>query len=462
MYFMDTNNTKPKRTYRRRRKTAPTPFDEAIDKYVNEALAGSKGSPQEVFSSAVQDFSKRLLEAMLQGEMDAHLKGITPSINDNDSDNNDVEYVEEADEDFKGSDFDAPAAEIAGKRNKRNGFSEKTLKTEYGPMTLDVPRDRHGTFDPIVVPKHSRSFGKIDEQIVTMYSRGMSTRDIQAFVRNLYGVNISPDYVSTVTDRVLDDMHEWMNRPLESVYPVAFFDAMRVKIRNGASIKNMAMHLAIGVRVDGTREVLGMWLAENEGAAFWASVFNSLKNRGVEDILIAVTDGLKGMTQAIEAAFPQCLHQTCIVHLMRASTAFVSRKDLGVVCKALKPIYQAVDAQAAEKALEEFEQSALGKKYPAIAQTWRRSWAQVVPFFQFPPEIRTLIYTTNSIEGLNRAIRKVIKTRSLFPTEESAQKLIYLAIRNVTDGWKRPSVKWSSAMPQFAIMFGERFTSALN
>ena len=256
-------------------------------------------------------------------------------------------------------------------------------------------------------------------------------------------------------------MHEWTSRSLESVYPVAFFDALRVKIRSGAAVKNMAVHLAVGVRVDGTREVLGMWLAENEGAAFWAGVFNELKNRGVEDILIAVTDGLKGMTEALETGFPQALHQTCIVHLIRSSTAFISHKDRAVVCKALKPIYQAVDERTAQQALEAFEQSAMGRKYPAIAQAWRRVWAQVVPFFQFPPEIRALIYTTNCIEGLNRGIRKVIKTRSLFPNEEAAQKLIYLAIKNSTATWKRASPKWSAAMPQFALLFGERFTGAL-
>lgn len=398
-------------------------------------LANGKGSPQEVFSVAVRNFSKRLLEAMLQGEMEAHLNGVHPT----------------ADE--------SSAEEGAG--NKRNGLTQKTLKTEFGPLTVDVPRDRNGSFDPVVVPKHCRSFGKIDEQIITVYSRGMSTRDIQAFVENLYGVNISPDYVSAVTDRVLEEMHEWASRSLESVYPVAFFDALCVKIRSGAAVKNMAVHSAVGVRVDGTREVLGMWLAENEGAAFWAGVFNGLKNRGVEDILIAVTDGLKGMTEALETVFPQALHQTCIVHLIRSSTAFISHKDRAVVCKALKPIYQAVDERTAQQALEAFEQSAMGRKYPAIAQAWRRVWAQVVPFFQFPPEIRALIYTTNCIEGLNRGIRKVIKTRSLFPNEEAAQKLIYLAIKNSTATWKRASPKWSAAMPQFALLFGERFTGAL-
>lgn len=431
------NTTTKKRTYRRK---SSDPLDLHVEQYVEQLRESGQPLGPEAFSTAVQAFSKRFIEAMLQGEMDAHLSGTKPT---------------ETPPDEEDAIPSVPAP------NKRNGFSQKTLKTEFGPLRLDIPRDRQNTFDPIVVPKHNRSFGKIDEQIIAMYARGMSTRDIEAFVQNLYGVNISPDYVSAVTDRVLEDVKEWQSRPLDSVYPVAFFDALRVKIRSGASVKNMAVHLGIGVRTDGTREVLGMWIAENEGASFWASVFNGLKTRGVEDILIAVTDGLKGMTEAIETVYPQTLHQTCIVHLIRASTAFVSNKDRPAVCKELKPIYQAVDAEAAESALDRFESSEMGKRYPAIGQSWRRAWAQVIPFFQFPPEIRTLIYTTNSIEGLNRAIRKVIKTRTLFPSEDAARKLIYLAIRNYTETWRRASSKWSSAMPQFALLFGERFTNAM-
>lgn len=431
------NTTTKKRTYRRK---SSDPLDLHVEQYVEQLRESGQPLGPEAFSTAVQAFSKRFIEAMLQGEMDAHLSGTKPT---------------ETPPDEEDAIPSVPAP------NKRNGFSQKTLKTEFGPLRLDIPRDRQNTFDPIVVPKHNRSFGKIDEQIIAMYARGMSTRDIEAFVQNLYGVNISPDYVSAVTDRVLEDVKEWQSRPLDSVYPVAFFDALRVKIRSGASVKNMAVHLGIGVRTDGTREVLGMWIAENEGASFWASVFNGLKTRGVEDILIAVTDGLKGMTEAIETVYPQTLHQTCIVHLIRASTAFVSHKDRPAVCKELKPIYQAVDAEAAESALDRFESSEMGKRYPAIGQSWRRAWAQVIPFFQFPPEIRTLIYTTNSIEGLNRAIRKVIKTRTLFPSEDAARKLIYLAIRNYTETWRRASSKWSSAMPQFALLFGERFTNAM-
>ena len=388
----------------------------------------------------IKQLSKRVIEAMLQGEMTAHLEGERRAIDAENASN---------------------VADPLMSRNKRNGTSSKTIKTEQGPMQVDIPRDRNATFEPILLPKHVRRFGKIDEQIIAMYSRGMSTRDIEAFVRDMYGLEISPDYVSAVTQCVLEDMQRWQNRPLQGVYPVVFFDAMRIKIRHGAVVKNMAVHIALGIQVDGHREVLGLWIAENEGASFWASIFTSLKARGVEDILLAVTDGLKGMNEALESVFPKALHQTCIVHLIRASTVFVPQKDRKAVCDALKPIYQAVDATEAQRALECFKQSEIGKRYTVIATIWERAWAQVIPFFNFAPEIRTLIYTTNSIEGLNRAIRKVIKTRTLFPNEDAAKKLVYLAIKNFTATWIRPNIKWSAAMPQFANLFGERFTAAL-
>ena len=432
-----TTSTNTKRRSRRQ----DDPLTKHVEGYLAELKAQGKPAGPQAFAEAVKLFSQRFIESMLQGEMDNHLKGCSASPESSET----VEAtVDEA------------------KPNKRNGYGQKTIKTPLGPLPLTIPRDRNNSFEPIVIPKHCRSFGQLDEQIITMYAHGMSTRDIEAFVENMYGVNVSADYVSTVTDRVLDDIKAWQERPLESVYPVCFFDALRVKIRKGASIKNMAVHLGIGVRTDGTREVLGMWIQENEGASFWAGVFNSLKARGVEDILIAVTDGLKGMTEAIESVYPETLHQTCIVHLIRASTAFVSHKDRKAVCNGLKPIYQAIDADAAEAALEAFEASEMGKRYPSIGQIWRRAWAQVIPFFQFAPEIRTLIYTTNSIEGLNRAIRKVIKTRTLFSTEDAARKLIYLAIKNFTASWKRATPKWSAAMPQFAILFGDRFTRGLS
>ena len=438
--------TTPKKRNTRKQNTNPETefFDQAVRQYAQKMVENGTPVDGNQFSEIIRRMAQQVIQTMLQGEMDAHLKGQKP-----------FEGNDSADE----SEFDEGTVPV---KNKRNGYSAKTLKTDMGPITLDIPRDRNNEFNPVIVPKHSRTLGKIDEQILAMYARGMTTRDIEAFVSDLYGVTLSPDYVSTVTDRVLEEVQKWQNRPLESVYPVAFFDALRVKIRSGAGVKNMAVHLGIGVRNDGTREVLGMWIGENEGAAFWGRVFNELKTRGVEDILIAVTDGLKGMTQAIEATFPATLHQTCIVHLIRSSTAFISHKDRPAVCKALKAIYQAVDADAAAAELERFKETAMGKRYPAIAESWERAWAQVVPFFAFPPAIRTLIYTTNAIEGLNRAIRKVIKTRTLFPTEDAAKKLIYLAISNYTASWLRPTTKWSSAMPQFAIMFGDRFTRSFD
>ena len=355
-----TTSTNTKRRSRRQ----DDPLTKHVEGYLAELKAQGKPAGPQAFAEAVKLFSQRFIESMLQGEMDNHLKGCSASPESSET---------------------AEATVDEAKPNKRNGYGQKTIKTPLGPLPLTIPRDRNNTFEPIVIPKHCRSFGQLDEQIITMYAHGMSTRDIEAFVENMYGVNVSADYVSTVTDRVLDDIKDWQERPLESVYPVCFFDALRVKIRKGASIKNMAVHLGIGVRTDGTREVLGMWIQENEGASFWAGVFNSLKARGVEDILIAVTDGLKGMTEAIESVYPETLHQTCIVHLIRASTAFVSHKDRKAVCNGLKPIYQAVDADAAEAALEAFEASEMGKRYPSIGQIWRRAWAQVIPFFQFAP-----------------------------------------------------------------------------
>lgn len=415
---------------------------QAIDKAVGAGLLkGTEGA-----KSLTQMVMKRFIEAALQGEMQAHLDGV-PSSTEDTLDSNESE-----------------PSELSGTRklgNKRNGIARKTVRTDSGNIEVSVPRDRQSTFEPVLLPKHARQFHGFDDRIIAMYARGMSTRDIAAFLQEQYGVEVSPEYVSTVTDRVLVDIEAWQSRPLESMYPVVFFDAMRVKIRTGMVVKPMAVHIALGIAADGTRDVLGMWIDENEGASFWASVFNSLKSRGVEDILIAVTDGLKGMTKALETVFPKTEHQTCIVHLIRASTAFISHADRKAVCDALKTIYQAVDAVEAERALEAFEASSMGKRYPAIAQTWRRAWAQVIPFFRFPPEVRKLIYTTNSIEGLNRAIRKVIKTRTLFPTEDAAKKLIFLAIRNYTASWQRPTIRWSAAMPQFAMMYGERFTGAV-
>lgn len=390
----------------RRTQTNRTSEQDVLAKAVEELVREGVYTGETGFRGLIHDVTKSFLQAALQGELTAHL--------------NDEREAAVAD-------AEAEPEQAAGMR------ANKRVKTDIGEVEIDVPRDRNGTFEPILVPKHARTFGGLDSQLIAMYARGMSTRDISAFVKQQYGINASPEYISTVTDSVLADIECWQSRPLDEVYPVVFFDALRVNIRDGVTVKKMAVHIAIGINARGMRDVLGMWIAENEGASFWASVFSSLKSRGVQDILIAVTDGLTGMTKAIETVFPQTEHQTCIVHLIRASTAFISHKDRKAVCALLKPIYGATDAVEAEHALEALEQSELGRRYPAVAQAWRRAWEQVIPFFNFPPEVRRLIYTTNSIEGLNRAIRKVIKTRTLFPNEKAAKKLIFLAIQGFTE-----------------------------
>lgn len=418
----------------RRTQTNRTSEQDVLAKAVEELVREGVYTGETGFRGLIQDVTKSFLQAALQGELTAHL--------------NDEREAAVAD-------AEAEPEQAAGMR------ANKRVKTDIGEVEIDVPRDRNGTFEPILVPKHARTFGGLDSQLIAMYARGMSTRDISAFVKQQYGINASPEYISTVTDSVLADIESWQSRPLDEVYPVVFFDALRVNIRDGVTVKKMAVHIAIGINARGMRDVLGMWIAENEGASFWASVFSSLKSRGVQDILIAVTDGLTGMTKAIETVFPQTEHQTCIVHLIRASTAFISHKDRKAVCALLKPIYGATDAVEAEHALEALEQSELGRRYPAVAQAWRRAWEQVIPFFNFPPEVRRLIYTTNSIEGLNRAIRKVIKTRTLFPNEKTAKKLIFLAIQGFTEKWKRPAQRWAAAMPFFALRYGDRFTGAV-
>ena len=295
-----------------------------------------------------------------------------------------------------------------------------------------------------------------------MYARGMSVREIAGHLRDLYGVEVSPDLISAVTDAVLDKVAAWQGRPLEAVYPIVFFDALRVKIRDKGLVRNKAVHVALGVRADGTKEILGLWLEQNEGAKFWLRVMNELKNRGVEDILIAVVDGLKGFPEAILSVFPEAQVQTCIVHLLRNSLDFVSYKDRKAVAAALKTIYRADDATAGEAALAAFEASEWGKKYPAIGQSWRRAWGEVVPFFAFHPDVRRLIYTTNAIEALNSKLRRAVRARGHFPTDEAATKLLFLVLNKSEKEWTMPAREWSIAKAQFAILFGERFTKAMN
>ncbi len=358
--------------------------------------------------------------------------------------------------------YRAGEAKPEGTTNHRNGKGSKTVLTDSGEVTIEVPRDRQGTFEPQLIGKHERRFTGFDDKIVAMYARGMSVREIQKFLAEMYAVDVSPDLISRVTDAVVEEVTAWQSRPLETVYPVVFFDALRVKIREDAVVRSKAVYLALGVLPDGTRDILGLWIENTEGAKFWLKVFNDLKNRGVEDILIAVTDGLKGMPEALEASFPATTLQTCIVHLIRNSLDYASWRDRKGLAAAVKPIYTAPSAEAAEVALQAFEDSEWGRRYPTVAAAWRRAWDRVIPFFAFPPDVRRVIYTTNAIESVNAQVRKIIKTRGHFPSDEAATKLIWLVLRNITSEWSRPTHGWKSAMNQFAILYGDRFTRGVS
>lgn len=347
-----------------------------------------------------------------------------------------------------------------GSGNSRNGASSKTLLTDDGEIAIEVPRDRAGTFEPVIVAKGQTHFDGFDDKIISLYARGLTVREIQGHLAEIYGTEVSPDLISKVTDAVLDEVREWQSRPLEAVYPIVIFDALRVKIRDEGLVKNKAVYVVLGIRPDGAKEVLGLWIEQSEGAKFWLKVMNDLKNRGVNDILIAVVDGLKGFPEAINTVFPQTLVQTCIVHLIRNSMAYVSFKDRKTIMPSIKAIYRAENAEAALLKLHELE-AEWGKRYPAIGQAWRRAWENVIPFFAFAPEIRKMIYTTNAVEALNRSLRKIIKTRGSFPNDEAAMKLLYLALKNAEVHWRRP-IAWTAAMSQFAIQFGDRFAPPAN
>ena len=346
--------------------------------------------------------------------------------------------------------------------NHRNGSTGKTVLTEGGPLRIEVPRDRQGSFEPLLIPKHERRFTGFDDKIVAMYARGMTVREIQAFLAEQYATEVSPEFISSVTDAVMGEVTAWQARPLEAMYPVVFFDALRVKIREEAVVRNKAIYLALGVLPDGSRDILGLWIENTEGAKFWMKVFNDLKTRGVADILIAVTDGLKGIPEALGAVFPATTLQTCIVHLIRNSLDYASWKERKALAAALKPVYTAVNADSAAQALDEFEAGPWGQRFPNIVATWRRTWDRVIPFFAFPPAVRKLIYTTNAIESLHSQLRKIIKTRGHFPNDDAATKLIWLALRNITANHGRSVREWREAMNQFAILYEERFTEPAN
>ena len=394
------------------------------DGVLDQLLAGA--DPKTVFdpNGLLDDLKKALAERVLNAEMDHHLAGDEPG-------------------------------------NRRNGYGKKTVITDTGQIELEVPRDRQARFDPQLIAKYQRRFPGFDDKIISMYARGMSTREIVGHLRDLYGIDISPDLISAITDAVLEEVASWQARPLEAVYPLIFFDALRVKVRDEGLVRNKAVHIALGARADGTKENLGLWLEQNAAAKFWLRVINELKNRGVEDVLIAVVDGLKGFPEAITAVFPQATVQTCIVHLLRHSLDFVSWKDRKPVAAALKAIYRAVDADVGETALSAFEEGYWGKKYPAIGQSWRRAWAEVIPFYAFPTEVRRILYTTNAIEALNAKLRRAVRARGHFPSDDAATKLLFLVLNRSEKQWIMPPREWSMAKSQFAVLFGERFKMAM-
>jgi len=326
--------------------------------------------------------------------------------------------------------------------NQRNGKSAKTVLTEDGPLRIEVPRDRAGSFEPLLIPKHERRFTGFDDKIVAMYARGITVREIQGFLAEQYGCEVSPEFISSVADAVMAEVTAWQARPLEPMSPVIFFDALRVKIREDAVVRNKAIYLALSVLPDGTREILGLWIENTEGAKFWMKVFNDLKTCGVADILIAVTDGLKGIPEALSAVFPATTLQTCVVHLIRNSLDYASWKDRKALAAALKPIYTAPSAESAAAELDAFEQGHWGQKFPTVVASWRRAWDRVIPFFAYSPAVRRVIYTTNAIESLHSRLREIIKTRGHFPSDDAATKLLWLALRNITADWGRAAKEW--------------------
>ena len=403
----------------------PEVREQLSDELIDELLAGARTEEEIVGPGGLlADLTRRLVERAMSAELTEHLG------------------------------YEPHQEPPGGAGNTRNGTSPKTLATEHGPVRIKSPRDRDSSFEPQIVRKGQRRFQGFDDKILALYSRGLSTRDIEAHLREIYGVNVGRDLISRVTDEVMDDVRAWQQRPLEDVYPVLFLDALVLKIREGGSGQRRACYLALGVTVEGDRDVLGMWFQETEGAKFWMQVLNDLKQRGVRDILICCVDGLKGFPEAIEAIFPQTTVQTCIVHLIRHSLKYVPRREREQVARDLKPIYTAADADQAQLELERFDEK-WGARFPVITQAWLNAWEYVIPFLAFPPEVRRVIYTTNAIEALNRQLRKAIKTKGHFPNEEAARKLIYLAIVNAVPQWTRTR-NWTTALLAFKIHFGDR------
>ena len=403
---------------------------EIKDELLDELIKGYQ-KPEDLIgeNGLLKQLTKRLVERALRGELTHHLG-----------------YERNEDAAAKGS-------------NRRNGSSRKTLKGDFGDLEISVPRDREGTFEPMMVAKNQTRWTGFDDKILSMYARGMSTREIQGHLQEIYKVEVSPALISQVTEEVMEEVKAWQSRPLDPLYPIVYLDALYVKMRHEGRVENRAVHVAIGVSMEGRKEVLGLWTNANEGAKFWLSILTELRGRGVKDILIACVDGLKGFPQAIESVFPQAQVQLCIVHLVRASLNYVNWKDRKQVVADLKPIYRAAAAEQAREELDLFEEK-WGKKYPAIGRLWNEQWERVIPFFAFTPEIRKVIYTTNAVESLHMSLRKVIKNRGSFPNEDSALKLLYLALRNASAKWQTVQ-GWREALNQFEILHGDRLRKAL-
>jgi putative transposase len=402
------------------RKPKTTPSDDLIDQLLQDHR-----TPEDIFGEGglLKQLTKRLVERALNAELTHHLQ--------------------------------QEAERAEGSKNSRNGTSKKTLLSEHGSIPLDIPRDRQGSFEPVLVPKHVRRLPELDEKIVSLYARGMSTRDIQAQLQDLYGVEVPAGMISEVTNEVLSEMKAWQSRPLESIYAVVYLDCLFIKMRIEHQVVSRPVYLAIGVNLDGEKDVLGMWSAESEGSKFWLSVLTELQNRGVKDILIASVDGLKGFPEAIEAVFPQTEVQLCMVHLVRYSLNFVSWKERKQVAAALKAIYTAPTEVAGKLALEEFKVH-FGQEYPAIVSSWERNWLRVIPMFGYPPALRRAIYTTNAIESLNFSLRKVTKAKGSFPSEEAAMKLLYLGILKQTEKWGIIYLDWRKTLNALMIKFAGR------
>lgn len=395
-------------------------LDELLKDYKNpEDITGENG--------LLKQLSKAVLERALEGEMTHYLGYKKHGKEQKDSD------------------------------NRRNGKTSKKLKTKDGEMRIVIPRDRNGRFVPKIVPKHKRRFDGFDQKIISMYARGMTVREIQGHLLEIYGTDVSPDLISTVTDGVLEEVRAWQSRPLDAIYPIIYLDAIRIKARQNSQIVNKCVYMGIGINVEGHKEVLGLWLGEQEGAKFWMNVITELKNRGVNDILIACVDGLKGFPEALEAIFPQTEVQLCIVHMIRNSLKYVSWKDRKAVAIDLKPVYTAVNEQEAQDALKRFAET-WGNKYPTISAMWQRHWNGIVPFLKYPEYIRKAIYTTNAIESLYSSLRKITKHRGSFPNDEAVIKIMYLALRNIAKKWSMPIRPWRQALNQFMIHFPGRVT----